>query len=725
MGFDLIGTLDWNYVWALTQTILKVSAGLGFVIFVHELGHFLVAKACGVKCEKFYIGFDIPMPFGIPSKFCSFQWGETEYGVGILPLGGYVKMLGQDDNPMNADEEAERTKVRGADSPSDSTAPALAASTDSAPARTVLPPNVGATTDPTSTDRRYELDPRSYTAKAVWQRMLIISAGVIMNLIFAVIFAAFAYQAGVKYTPCEIGHVLPGGPAWKAGVEPGSRLVQIGEDGKKRDNLRFDFDLRQSVATHGDKSDLLLLFRDRSGSEVWKNVRPFSVRYWLESSSSIGISPAQTNTLAKDPAIPHTAAARAAPSLQGGDLVTAVDGTSMSDTYRLNDYFAAHADQPIKMRIERKPSDNEQAARTESLEADIPAQRLKGFGLVMHHGPITGIRPNSPAAKAGLREGDLILAINQMPIDDPMLLPEVIRPLYGQEIEVLIKRTGIEQPMAVLVTPTAPRCFDYMLMPGCSMASDALGVAYEVTRRVKAVVPDSPAAKAGLQGDDVIASLQVRWETPSPDKQSLLRHDKPLVLDDRQYTWPVAFSDLQNVIAGEIVDFTYERAGKAGTVSTKPVEIAGFNPHRGFRFESKNDIYRTERWSEAFFLGARQTWEDAFRVVAILKKLVTGQVSVANLGGIGSIAYVAGKETEEGTSRLLIFLTMLSANLAVLNFLPIPALDGGHMMFLLYEGIFRRPVNERLQFALTVAGVACLLGLMIFVNAMDITRFLF
>jgi regulator of sigma E protease len=68
---------------------------------------------------------------------------------------------------------------------------------------------------------------------------------------------------------------------------------------------------------------------------------------------------------------------------------------------------------------------------------------------------------------------------------------------------------------------------------------------------------------------------------------------------------------------------------------------------------------------------------------------------------------------------------MLSANLAVLNFLPIPALDGGHMMFLIYEGIFRRPVNERVQYALTIAGVACLLGLMIFVNAMDVRRFLF
>ena len=56
------------------------------MIFVHELGHFLVAKLCGVKCEKFYLGFDIG---GL--KFCKFRYGETEYGIGILPLGGYVK----------------------------------------------------------------------------------------------------------------------------------------------------------------------------------------------------------------------------------------------------------------------------------------------------------------------------------------------------------------------------------------------------------------------------------------------------------------------------------------------------------------------------------------------------------------------------------------------------------------------------------------------------------
>jgi regulator of sigma E protease len=86
--------LEWFAQPANWWVVLQVAMGLGFVIFVHELGHFLVAKACGVKCEKFYLGFDVG---GL--KLCSFKWGETEYGIGILPLGGYVKMLGQDDNP--------------------------------------------------------------------------------------------------------------------------------------------------------------------------------------------------------------------------------------------------------------------------------------------------------------------------------------------------------------------------------------------------------------------------------------------------------------------------------------------------------------------------------------------------------------------------------------------------------------------------------------------------
>lgn len=733
VGFDLIGAVDWNYLFSLSQTILKVAAGLGFVVFVHELGHFLVAKACGVKCEKFYIGFDIPMPLGIPSRFCRFQWGETEYGVGILPLGGYVKMLGQDDNPMRAEEEAERTRLRGTtpDNPSDERSAVATATNDAtATVRTDSPvtqqPVVSAppAASQTAASQSFELDPRSYTAKAVWQRMLIISAGVIMNLIFAVIFAAYAYRQGVPYTPCEIGEVIAGGPAWEAGVEPGTRLVQIGPEGKKRDTLRFDFDLRQSVATHGDKSDLALLFRDPQGSEEWKNVRPFTMRHWIESSSSIGVAPAFTNRLAARPAIPNTAAASATPEFKAGDRVIGINELSSTDPIELNNYLAAHAEGTLKVRVERTSS-NGGNEENQILDVHVPAQQLLDFGIVTELGPIRAIRPESPAAQAGFQRGDVLLAINGEPIANGMLIPELIRPFYGKEIEVSVKRTGEQEPVAIRVTPEPPQSFEYMLMPGCYMASDALGIGYEVTRQVRSVVPGSSAETAGIQPGDVIESIMLKWENPDTEKESFLVHDKPIELDDRQTTWPIIHHQLQSMMPGEVLELTYSRSGKSQVATLKPTLIDAYNPNRGLRFEMKSDVYAANSWREAAFLGARQTWEDAFRVVSVLKKLVTGQVSVANLGGLGSIAYVAGKETEEGTTRLLIFLTMLSANLAVLNFLPIPALDGGHMMFLLYEAIFRKPVNERLQFALTLAGVACLLGLMLFVNAMDIRRFLF
>ena len=111
MGWHLIG-LAWplasiSGILSGVGTVLLVIVGLNFVILVHELGHFLVAKLCGVKCEKFYIWFDA---FGF--RLGRFRWGETEYGVGWLPLGGYVKMLGQEDNPARLREEIARAKVR-------------------------------------------------------------------------------------------------------------------------------------------------------------------------------------------------------------------------------------------------------------------------------------------------------------------------------------------------------------------------------------------------------------------------------------------------------------------------------------------------------------------------------------------------------------------------------------------------------------------------------------
>src|SRR3984885_7924336 len=147
--------------------ILKVAFGLGFVIFIHELGHFVLAKWNGVKVEKFSIGFG-PTIFG-------WRRGETEYVLAALPLGGFVKMLGEGPE----DQESKST------------------------------------------------DPRAYPNKSVSARMAIISAGVIMNLFLALGCFTYRYLGEREEATAVLGVVSAGSVAYEAGLRPGDEIVAI------------------------------------------------------------------------------------------------------------------------------------------------------------------------------------------------------------------------------------------------------------------------------------------------------------------------------------------------------------------------------------------------------------------------------------------------------------------------------------------------------------------
>jgi regulator of sigma E protease len=144
---------------------------------------------------------------------------------------------------------------------------------------------------------------------------------------------------------------------------------------------------------------------------------------------------------------------------------------------------------------------------------------------------------------------------------------------------------------------------------------------------------------------------------------------------------------------------------------------------RGIKLTPLQHYYQSASWIDAFKNGALQTWSGGQQVWKFLGKLVRRELSPRNLGGPGIITYAATSEASQGPSRLLLFLTLLSVNLAIVNFLPLPVLDGGHMMFLAYEGLFRRPVNEKVQLVLTYAGLFMILGLMLFVIFLDVERF--
>src|SRR3954447_10692339 len=167
-------------------TVIVLALGFGFVIFWHELGHFLAAKWVGIKVEQFAVGFGqalISWRKGIGFRFGSSikeyeaklqqegaaNLGETEYRLNWIPLGGYVKMLGQDDLKANAQQD----------------------------------------------------DPRAYNRKSIGARMVVVSAGVIMNIILAAIGFMIVFMMGFRAPPAIVGNVLPGSPAAKAGLRVG------------------------------------------------------------------------------------------------------------------------------------------------------------------------------------------------------------------------------------------------------------------------------------------------------------------------------------------------------------------------------------------------------------------------------------------------------------------------------------------------------------------------
>lgn len=650
---------------------LQVTLGLGFVIFVHELGHFLVAKACGVKCEKFFLGFDVG---GL--KLASFTWGETEYGIGILPLGGYVKMLGQDDNPAAAESEAERARA--------------AVSGD-------LPPEPVAGPHPA-------WDPRSYPAQSVPERMAIISAGVIMNVIFAFLMASLAFGLGVREMTCGISSVRPGGAAWRAGLRTGDEIVAIGDrenpvfaDLQKRVTLG-DVDRGVSFRVRspgsGEVRELLLHPDTDLGVPAVGIVNPFSLRLPAELSDGLPGS-----------------AGRAEPRLEGGDTIRAVDGVPVATYAELIAVLSARVDRPVGLEIERVGG-----AGTATLTVVLPPQRRLTTGLEMEALAISAVQEGSPAALAGIEPGDRIVAVDGGAVGDPAVLEDRLRSAVGRTVTIEVERDGATLP--ITLDPRSVTWIEEPRFPASPLALSSVGIALPVDPVVSRVTPGGPGERAGIRaGERIIA---VRFVLPDAAAEG---GGNPLPLGPKQLTWPFVLAEMQLAPPGTRLALEVAAADGAPlrTVELTPEPLPDrFVVDRGLAFEALYRIEQAGSVGGALRRGAVQAGEDLSLVSRFLRKVTTNQISPRLLGGPIEIAKQAGRSASEGFSRLLLFLTMLSANLAVVNFLPIPVLDGGHMVFLAYEWIRGKPPSEGVVVALSYLGLALILGLMVFVFGLDL-----
>ena len=415
--------------WAIVQVVL----GLGFVIFVHELGHFLVAKACGVKCEKFYVGFDVPIKiFGrqiLPAALFRKQIGETEYGIGMVPFGGYVKMLGQDDNPGNIENEIQRSR---GESEGDGQAEAAG-----------------------FVDRN-ELDPRSYRAKTVPQRMAIISAGVIFNLIFAVLFATLAFRFGVSYDPASIGRVDSGGPAWEANLA-GAELYRVGKEPVNKDRYFTWSDMAQEVifSPAGEPVEFEV---KRDGSDKKEIVEVIARKEMSRRAPDlplVGMQPQTVPKVGTDDAIPGNPAVNASPPLKKGDIVLGVNGTKIDRVAMLRELMYVNSSKPIDLLVERTTGEKENETK-EQLTIGIAANPARETGFSVKWGTVEAIQVGSPAESV-FQKGDEILELVGYDNIDPLNFDyEMSRHLEngGGEIEFLVKRNGQEETLKVTPVPS-------------------------------------------------------------------------------------------------------------------------------------------------------------------------------------------------------------------------------------------------------------------------------
>lgn len=644
--------------------ILYVALGLGLVIFFHELGHFAVAKWCDVHVERFSIGFG-------PILWAR-KWGETEYALSAVPFGGYVKMLGQDDmdpSQLTSDEIAQ--------------------------------------------------DPRSYSAKPVWQRMAIISAGVTMNIATAVLFFAAAFGLGVTVPKPVAGNVVAGGPAWRAGLRTGDLIEEI--NGRAATSF---LDIIRGVALSNGPISIKGTHTDGDPFDVTFTPDRKGTRREIGLSFSLDTEVAELEE-GMSPILAGTPAAAAKPPLEAGDRIVAIDDRPIDTYAELIDEFARKRSESIVLTVDRK-------GEAEPVKITVGPRPVRSLGVRFEFGRIAAVAKGSPAEAAGIQAGDRITKIDGQDVGgevDPLRLPNLFGEKAGQEVALEIQRnarSGAPETMPITVVPEdRPGWTEQPGQPGEPLAVPSLGIAFHLAPRVLAVIPGGAAERAGIKKGDGIEKVSI--VLPEAKKLELDEKDRrtEIVINEQRNDEQInnlayAFAQIQNRPERRVFVTLKGAKEEIEVLPSADPEAEWYMPTRGFIPTRLMGTLKAGSVGEALSLGVDSTQNSVVELYLTLRNLITAQLSIKELSGPMRISEIAYKMADEGFAELLLFLGFLSVNLAVLNFLPIPVLDGGHMVFLIWEAVTRRKPSERVVAAATYAGMLFILGLMATVIYLDL-----
>lgn len=696
------GLLDWL---ATAGNLSLVIVGFGLIIFLHELGHFLAARWAGIRVLAFAIGFGPAI--ASYRKGLGWRWGSsekemapasdlprgdgrqapgpTEYRLNVLPLGGYVKMLGQEDL------------------------------------------NPGATSAASD----------SYQNTPPWKRMVVISAGVVMNIISAAILFVVVYTVGISTEPAVVGGVAPGSPASQAvainadqtpvqaaGLLPGDRIVRI--NGNKARSFN-DLVLAVAMTAPGARVHLEVQ-RDPLDRPLHFEIRPEPGE--LSGLLEIGVEPARSTTIMEPPGPVAAEQMRAVLAGRGiervapGMQLVEVAGRPAAAPQDIRDAVRRSGGEPVEVAFEAPGGERivESLLPLAEMQLGFIPSEQPGARVAVDH--LLGLRAlmkvrtaTEEGAAKGLRDGDVFLRVGRVEFPSLEQGMREIQRHAGRDIPITLLRREGGEPVDLQVAVTGGRAPRIGFLAG-DTAEDAAVIAAPVELvypTVDAAEPvPTPAGAANLQpgsrivrvGDEPVATfvdiretlrrLTTRAAEAGQSAEIPLRVELPLATADGL---PIEEDAVLALTRRDVADLH---------------KLSWISPLSAGLFEPEQILLRGGDPLEAMGLGLHETRRVMLTTYLTFARLFQGTVKVEHLKGPVGIAHLGTRIAERGFIWLLFFMALVSVNLAVINFLPLPIVDGGQFLMIVYEQIRGRPVPIGVQNGLTLAGLA-LIGLVFLV----------
>jgi regulator of sigma E protease len=314
---------------------------------------------------------------------------------------------------------------------------------------------------------------------------------------------------------------------------------------------------------------------------------------------------------------------------------------------------------------------------------------------------IEAIIPDSPADQAGLQVKDRIIRANDTDISTLVELYSTVKETGGRPVTLDVLRNNTVKTL--ILTPKVEILPDQPDDPQYSLGIE------DHPPVVGGVVANSPAMEAGLQKDDRIIRL----------------NDTPIA------TWS-QMTEIVRSRPGDLLTMTVERGDEIVEIQITPQAEMVRGPDGqekaigkiGIKLSGGGTILKSDSIFLAPWDGLKATWNWSELTVVGIVKLFTGEISSKHLGGPLMIASVSGEQAQQGIESVAWLIAILSINLGILNLLPIPILDGGHLFFFACEAVLGRPLGERSREMAQQVGLVLLVFLMVYATWNDISRLL-